>query len=388
MLTKKLYYEDSHLKTFSATVLACKPGKHGYDVVLDQTAFYPEGGGQPGDRGTLGGVTVTDTHEQSGQVIHYCDGPLAVGSTVQGTIDWPWRFDLMQHHSGEHILSGLIHARFGYDNVGFHMGRDVITIDLSGPIADDELPRLEGAVNEIIWQDLPVRCFWPDEKTLQSLPYRSKKALSGAVRLVEFPGADLCACCGTHVRRTGEIGLLKILSCVKFHEGVRMELVFGHRAMAYLTGVWEQNRQVSALLSAKPMETAQAVQKLSRDYNDAKYRLTREEDRRFATLAEAWRDAGDVLLFEPDCKPDALRRLADAIMQVCGGRAAVFSENDGGFSYAMGMIDGDLRPLTRELNTALHGRGGGKSGFTQGSVQAGRAEIEAFFRDHRSGKEG
>lgn len=388
MLTEKLYYEDSHLQTFTATVLSCQVGKHGYDVILDKTAFYPEGGGQPGDRGSLGGVPVTDTHEQAGQVIHYCAEPLPEGAVVEGTIDWDWRFDLMQHHSGEHILSGLIHERFGYDNVGFHMGRDVITIDLSGPISWQELCRLEARVNEIIWQDLPVRCFWPDAETLAALPYRSKKALTGAVRLVEFSGADLCACCGTHVKRTGEIGLLKILSCVKFHEGVRVELVAGRRAMAYLTGIWEQNRQVSALLSAKPMETAGAVEKLSRDCADAKYRLTQEENRRFAAMAEGWRGAGDVLLFEPDCKPDGLRRLADAVMQVCGGRATVFSQTETGFSYAMGWLDGDLRQLTKDMNTALHGRGGGKPGFTQGSVQASRQEIEAFFRDLGSGKEG
>lgn len=379
MQTEKLFYLDSHCRQFTATVLACRAGKHGYDVVLDRTAFYPEGGGQPGDRGTLGGVAVTDTHEVAGEIVHYCDGPLAVGQTVEGCIDWDYRFDLMQHHSGEHILSGLIHAAFGYDNVGFHMGRDVITIDLSGPLTEEDLRELERQTNEIIWQDREVRVFWPEAEELERLPYRSKKALTGAVRLVEFPGADLCACCGVHVKRTGEIGLVKILSCVKFHEGVRVELLAGRRAVAYLNGIFDQNRQVSGLLSAKPLETAAAARKLAQDAGDAKYRLGLAEDRLFAQQAQAFRDRGNVLVFEEGLRPDALRRLCDAVSRVCGGRAAVFSRTDGGYQYAMGWQDGDLRALTKALNAALSGRGGGKPNFTQGSVQAGREEIEAFF---------
>lgn len=380
MSTQRLYYQDSHLREFSARVLSCEPGKHGYDVILDRTAFYPEGGGQPGDRGTLGGVAVTDTHELAGEVVHYCDAPLEVGSEVTGLLDWDYRFDLMQHHSGEHILSGLIHARFGYDNVGFHMGRDVITIDLSGPITDGELRELEAATNEIIWQNRPVRCFWPEAEELAALPYRSKKALTGSVRLVEIPGVDLCACCGVHVESTGEIGLIKLLSAVKFHDGVRIELLCGRRAMAYLSGVWEQNRRVSGLLSAKPMETAHAAEKLWQDLGDAKYRLTQAQERLFALQAERFRGQGDVVLFEENLGADGVRRLCDAVLQICGGTAAVFSRIEGGYQYALGTLDGDLRPLTKALNAGCNGRGGGRPTFTQGSVAAKREEIEAFLR--------
>ena len=380
MATEKLYYLDSHMREFSAVVLSCEPGKHGWDVVLDRTAFYPEGGGQPGDRGVLGGAAVTDTHEKGGSIVHYCDKPLEVGAEVTGTIDWDWRFSLMQHHSGEHILSGLIHEAYGYNNVGFHMGKDAVTIDFSGMLDDAALAELERKTNEKIWEDLPVEILWPDAEELARLPYRSKKELTGEVRIVRFPGADLCACCGTHVKRTGEIGLLKILSCVKFHDGVRMEILVGRRAMEYLTGTFEQNKQISGLLSARPMETAAAAARLQQELNDTKYRMGQMEDKLFAQKAETFRDAGDVLLFEEGLKPDSLRRLADAVQKVCGGRAAVFSKTAEGYQYAIGQENGDLRAFTKDMNSKLNGRGGGKPFFVQGSVKASAEEIEAFFQ--------
>ena len=379
MATEKLYYLDSHMREFSAVVLSCEPGKHGWDVVLDRTAFYPEGGGQPGDRGVLGGAAVTDTHEKGGDIVHYCDKPLEVDTEVTGTIDWDWRFSLMQHHSGEHILSGLIHEAYGYNNVGFHMGKDAVTIDFSGMLDDAALAELERKTNEKIWEDLPVEILWPDAEELARLPYRSKKELTGEVRIVRFPGADLCACCGTHVKRTGEIGLLKILSCVKFHDGVRMEILVGRRAMEYLTGTFEQNKQISGLLSARPMETAAAAARLQQELNDTKYRMGQMEDKLFAQKAETLRDAGDVLLFEEGLKPDSLRRLADAVQKVCGGRAAVFSKTAEGYQYAIGQENGDLRAFTKELNSKLNGRGGGKPFFVQGSVKASAEEIQNFF---------
>lgn len=379
-MTQKLYDMDSHLKEFTAVVTGCTPGKHGYDVTLDRTAFYPEGGGQPGDQGTLNGFPVTDTHEKDGDVVHYCDGPLTVGQTVRGAIDWPWRFRLMQQHSGEHMVSGLVHAAYGYNNVGFHMGKDAVTIDFDGPLTEAQLAEIETQVNRKIWEDLPIETMLPAEDELKNYPYRSKKALTGQVRLVNIPGVDLCACCGTHVTRTGEIGLVKFLSVQKFHEGVRIELLCGEPALDYLRGIWAQNRQVSGLLSAKALETGAAAQRLQQELNEAKYRLARMEDRLFQTKARELEHAGDVLLFEEGLEPDALRRLADAIMQTCGGRCAVFSRAADGFRYAIAQQDGDLRSFTKEMNQALHGRGGGKPFFVQGSVQARQKEIEAFFK--------
>ena len=380
MSTEKLFYTDPHLKTFTAAVLSCVPGKHGWDVELDRTAFYPEGGGQPGDRGVLGGVTVTDTHETGGRILHYCDGPLEVGASVEGCIDWQWRFDLMQQHSGEHMVSGLVHSRFGYSNVGFHMGKDVVTIDFDGMLSAGQLAEIEDAVNGLVWQNLPVNILWPDAEGLKRLPYRSKKELSGDVRIVEFPGVDLCACCGVHVTHTGEIGLVKLLSVQKFHEGVRIEMLCGRKALEHLTKLAAQNRQISGLLSAKPYETAAAAERLQQELNDTKYRVGQLENEMFSQKAKGLTGAGDVLLFEDGLKPDGLRRLCDAVLHTCGGRCAVFSAAENGFQYAIGQDGGDLRAFVKELNTALNGRGGGKPGFAQGSVRAGREEIEKFFR--------
>lgn len=379
-MTEKLFYADSHLKNFTATVLSCEKGKHGYDVILDKTAFYPEGGGQPGDRGVIAGITVTDTHEVGGNVVHYCQTPVEVGAEVECAIDWTWRFRLMQQHSGEHMVSGFIHQAFGYSNVGFHMGKDSVTIDFDGPITEEQLAEIEKKTNAAIWENTPVEVLYPQGEELEKLPYRSKKELTGQVRIVNFPGVDLCACCGVHVKHTGEIGLVKFLSCVKFHEGVRIEMLAGDRALELLCGTWEQNRQISGLLSAKPLETAAAAARMQQELNDTKYRLTQMEDKLFKMQAERYKDAGDVLLFEEGLKPDALRRLTDAIMTACGGRCAVFSKTEQGFQYAIGHADGDLRQFTKDMNGRLNGRGGGKPNFVQGSVAADRAAIEVFFK--------
>lgn len=286
----------------------------------------------------------------------------------------------MQLHSGEHILSGVVHRRFGYENVGFHMGADFVTIDFSGMLTPEELSAVEAEANEWIWKNVPIEIAYPDAEALKTIPYRSKKELTGQVRIVTIPGADICACCGTHVSNTGEIGLIKIFSCVKFHDGVRLELLCGRRALAYLSEIAEQNRRVSGLLSAKPLETAAAVQRLLDAEAAQKQRAAGLEEAVFAQKAQALMGKGNVLLFEPAMSPDSLRRLTDLVMSACGGRAAIFAGSDAeGYKYAVGEQNGDLRQLVKDLNAQLHGRGGGKPFFVQGSVQTGRAEIEAFF---------
>ena len=380
MDTEKLYEQDAYLREFSARVLSCAPAGDVWEVVLDRTAFYPEGGGQPGDSGTLGGVAVLDTRLRDGAVVHVCAAPLAPGAALSGEIDWDRRFDRMQQHSGEHIVSGLICARFGCDNVGFHLGAETVVIDFNRPMDWAALTEIEEAANGVIWENRPFQVSWPAPAALEALAYRSKKALSGPVRIVECPGADCCACCGTHVRSAGELGLIKLLSLKPFRDGVRIEMVAGCRAYAYISTVVEQNSQISAMLSAKVGETADAVQRVQETLSAAKYRAVGLENRLFQLRAEALADRGDVLLFEDDLEPDALRRCCDAVASRCGGRCAVFSGADGaGYRYAMAWRDGDLRPLTGEMHLALGGRGGGKPALVQGSVTADRAGIEAFF---------
>jgi len=378
-MTEKLYYNDPFLKEFTATVLSCEQDKGGWKVTLDRTAFYPEGGGQPTDFGTLGGAAVTDVREKEGIILHTCDKALAVGDTVTGVIDWARRFDHMQQHSGEHIVSGIICARYGCDNVGFHLGKDIVTIDFNHDISPDDLPAIEAQANAFIWSDTPIDIRFLEGEALKQAEYRSKKFIPGQVRLVAFPGADCCACCGTHVLRSGQVGLIKLLSCQKFREGVRMELLCGKRAFDYLSGTWEQNLAVSRALSAKPLQTAAAVERLQGELESVKLRAATLETADFARKAAEHAGEGDIVLFEGPMSADSVRRLCDAVLETCGGRCAVFAGEDGSFKYAVGIREGDVRPLVKELNTALCGRGGGKPNFAQGSVAASQADIKVFF---------
>lgn len=378
--TRRLYYEDAYLKEFTATVLECREEKNGYGILLDQSAFYPEGGGQPSDRGMIDGTEVVDVKEKCGELIHFTKKPVEKGRKITGSIDWKRRFDLMQQHSGEHMVSGLIHEKYGYDNVGFHMGSDIVTIDFNGPLTMEELLAMEEKVNQKIWENAKVEIWYPSAQELQSLPYRSKKELTGKIRIVRFPGADLCACCGTHVKQTGEIGVIKILSCEKFREGVRVEMVSGRRVLEHLNMLQEQNHQISVLLSAKPACTANAVSRLYEENFSLKGRLMQMEEKYFREEADKWSGKGDVLLVCSEMEADSVRRLADAVMHTCGGRCAVFAGDDkNGYKYAMGQENGDLRNLTKEMNQTLQGRGGGKPFFVQGSVKSTEAEIRTFF---------
>ena len=380
--TRRLYYEDVYCKEFDAVVLECREAKKGYHVLLDESAFYPEGGGQPSDQGALGEVKVTEVHEKDGELLHYTDKPLEPGTKVHGKIDWDHRFDLMQQHSGEHMVSGLVHEAYGYDNVGFHMGSDVITVDFNGMLNETQMAEIEEKVNRMIWEDSEVEITYPSSEQLKELPYRSKKELTGKVRIVRFPGVDLCACCGTHVTHTGEIGMVKLLSVVKFREGVRMEMISGKRVLDYLNLVNAQNHQVSVLLSAKADKTASAVSRLLDENFRLKGSVARMEEKIFAREAEMCEGKERVLLFQEGLEADSVRRLTDMIMQKCQGRCAVFSKNpDGTFKYAIGEKQGDLRQFTKEMNSALNGRGGGKPFFVQGSVQASETDIREYFEN-------
>lgn len=378
--TSRLYYEDVYKKEFTAKVLECREGKNGYRIILDASAFYPEGGGQPCDTGYLDDVKVVEVHEKDGELLHYTEKALEVGKIVHGVIDWERRFDLMQQHSGEHMVSGLIHEAYGYDNVGFHMGSDVITIDFNGMLDIVQMQEIEVLVNKKIWENSRVEITYPSAEELKELPYRSKKELTGKVRIVRFPGADLCACCGTHVAYTGEIGMVKLLSVVKFRDGVRMEMICGKRVLQYLNMVDKQNHEISVKLSAKTAETAKAVERLWEENFQMKGRMLRLEEEMFVREAEKWQNAGNVLLFQEGLESDSVRKLADTVMQCCGGRCAVFSKNtDGSYKYAIGEKEGDLRAFTKEMNDALKGRGGGKPFFVQGALQAKEEEIREFF---------
>ncbi len=384
-MTERLFYKDAYIKEFTANVVSCKEAKNKYEVVLDKTAFYPEGGGQPCDLGTLNDcIRVVDVQEQGEEVIHFTDNPVQVGDTVKGKIDWERRFDLMQQHSGEHIVSGFINAKYGYNNVGFHMGSEMITIDLDGELNSDALAEIEGLVNTYIWNDYHVEELHPTEQELKELDYRSKKELTGDVRIIRFPKGDTCACCGTHVNRTGEIGLVKLISCQKFHEGVRIEMLCGKRAMAYINSVNNENYKISTMLSAKVRETSKAVDRLLNENQSLKFKLSEIENKMLQDIAENYVDMDFVLINKEGLTPDSVRKLTARLIEQNKCICAVFSGNDDeGYKYAVGQKDGDLKELIKNMNTALNGRGGGKPFFAQGSVACKWQDIESFFENNR-----
>lgn len=383
MEIRRLYYEEPHLYQFTAKVLSCQEKAQLWEIILDATAFYPEGGGQAADTGVLGGVRVLDTRERGSGVVHLCDGPLPVGQSVSGLVDDGPRFQRMQQHTGEHIVSGLLHKRYGCHNVGFHMGAEVMTVDFDCIIPPQTLTELEEEANRIVWNNLPIRCYYPSPQELETLPYRTKRALPWPVRIVEIPGVDLCACCGVHVERTGEIGLIKLLSAVPFRGGTRMEMACGAQALALLNMTYSQNKLVSQAFSAPIQETGAAAQRINGQLAELNYKIVGLQRRIFSFLAAGCAGQGDALVFEPGLGGGELRELADSLAQSCGGIAAVFSGSDEqGYAFCIAAREGDLRPLCRRLTSELQGRGGGKPNFQQGRVCALRQSIEKFFAEN------
>ena len=377
-MTEKLYYLDSHLFTFDAVVLGCRAEKTGYSVVLDRTAFFPEGGGQLADTGTLGGVRVTDVHERDGEIRHYTDAPLEVGESVRGEIDREQRLRRMQNHSGEHILSGLVHNAYGYDNVGFHMGAECMIIDFSGELAWEQLMELETRANEVVRQNLPLRIWFPDGAELRTLDYRSKLELTENVRIVEIPGVDRCACCAPHVERTGEVGMVKILDSQRHRGGQRVSVICGLDALEDYRARQESVTEISRALSAKRGEVTQAVQRVLSEQQSMKERCDALSLAliQYMADAEGERD-GNIVLFSDVLGEIAQRELVNLLMPKAGGFAAVFVGSDSdGWRYIIGSLHCDLRAGARAINAAIDGRGGGKPQMIQGSAAAAGHEIE------------
>ena len=381
---KKLYYDSPYIREFQGTVVSCEKGKKGFEVILDQTAFYPEGGGQPTDTGVLGGVKVLEVHEKQGIVTHYLEAPLTVGETVTGVIDWEKRFIHMQEHSGEHLVSGLIHERFGYDNVGFHMGSEEVTIDFNGLIEWDELMEIEKKANDIIWDNREIYADFPEKEELDALDYRSKKELTGDVRIVKIPGGDICACCGTHVKHTGEIGLVKFLSMIHYKGGVRISLLCGKRAMADYEKKRGAEQKISVLLSAKPTEIAAAVEKMKAENSrlqDKLYECYKGMVENRVNALECSEDS--LFVIEKDFSALHLRMMVNRILEEKKGKTvlALSGNKESGFIYIMGSQEEDMRVLSKELNQKLSGRGGGSVQMTQGSFFAEEAQIDEVLSE-------
>ena len=377
-MTEKLYYKDSHRFAFDAVVIDCREEKKGYSVVLDRTAFFPEGGGQLADTGTLGNVRVTDVHEKGGEIRHYTDAPLAIGETVHGELDAEQRLRRMQNHSGEHILSGLIHNAYGYDNVGFHMGAECMIIDFSGELSWEQLMELETKANEVVRRNLPLHIWFPNEAELSALEYRSKLELTENVRIVEIPGVDRCACCAPHVERTGEVGVVKILDSQRHRGGQRVSVICGLDALEDYRARQESVTDISRALSAKRGEVTQAVQRVLTEQQSMKERCDALSLAliQYMADAEGERD-GNIVLFSDVLGEIAQRELVNLLMPKAGGFAAVFTGSDrDGWRYVIGSLHCDLRAGARAINAAIDGRGGGTPQMIQGSARAVREKIE------------
>lgn len=375
-----LFYRDPYLLEWRATVLACTEGPKGFEVILDQTIFYPEGGGQPADHGKIDDATLTDTRRIDGKIVHFCDKALEVGKEVVMELDWDRRYDHMQNHSGEHLLSGLVHKEFGYDNVGFHMSDDVITCDFNGELSDEDLERLETKANNDIRDNNYVLEAFPSPEELAELNYRSKKELKGAVRIIEIPGVDCCACCGLHVNQLVEIGMIKILSSQRHRGGTRVEFVCGPRALHDYRKKIREARRVSALLSAKVDEIGNAVEKLLAD-SEAKNARIAALTRELLTLkADAVTPSDQPLvLFESDMAPLELRNFAALLKEKEKAPVvAVLSATDKEtYSYVIAGPADIMRDASKALNKKLCGRGGGANGIVQGSFKADADAIRA-----------
>ena len=382
-MTEKLFYEDSHRTECVGKVLACEEKKDHYEIVLDQTVFFPEGGGQYADTGVLGEAKVLDVHEKQGVIYHWCDRPVEVGSTVVGRIQWEERFEKMQQHSGEHIVSGLVHEKFGYNNVGFHLGGDYCTMDFDGPITKDELKEIERLANEAVYQNLKIEVSYPSKEELKNMEYRSKIEIDGQVRIVTIPEYDVCACCAPHVKDTGEIGMIKLVNMINYKGGERITMLCGRRALRDYDAKDENVKEISALLCAKELETAEAVRHLKQEQESLKGAYSSQKQKLLTYRAQEIPvdEGGKIAVFACDLTGNEPRELMNLLLdkgaKICGVFAGT---DDEGYRYVIGSRSEDVRPIGKVMNEAFEGRGGGKPVMVQGTLCGKKEEMEKVWK--------
>ncbi|MBQ1370925.1 MAG: alanyl-tRNA editing protein [Clostridia bacterium] len=419
LVTEKLYDADAYCRAFTATVISCEEAEDReglYAVVLNRSAFFPEGGGQYADTGTLqefkkdcetplsGAVKVVDVQvSDDGIITHYCDGAVTPWAQVTGVLDWEQRFERMQNHTGEHLVSGTVHRLYGLDNIGFHLGDRDVTCDFNGELSDEQLREVERVVNRAVWENVEVYAEYPDPATLPDLDYRSKLELTEDVRLVTIPGYDVCACCAPHVARTGEIGLIKIVNSEKAHGGTRVHMICGPWALADYDIKQTNIMRIVDLTSTPQEETADAVEALQAQNGHLTHELSvaqvQQADIALSFLKEqgSAETSGNRVVFLPSLETDAIRALANGGRDLCDGVfvALTAGEKDLGpdgqpqsYRYIATSKSLPLSRLAKEFNASLNGRGGGRDEMVQGSFGAPLEDIVAFFRDHRWKAEG
>lgn len=383
---KKLFYTDTHILDFTADILECIPDEKGRGLwlVLDQTAFFPEEGGQAADKGTIDNLAVLDVQIKKDVIYHLVSqSAFTPGQTITGHVDWAQRFDFMQQHSGEHIISGLLHSHFGFTNVGFHLGSTEVTMDFDQPISPEMLREIEREANEIVWKNLPVYATFPAKEELEKLEYRSKIAIDGDVRIVEIPGVDVCACCAPHVERTGEIGMIKITNVQSHRGGVRINILCGGRALADYTAKQDVSSAISALLSSKPEKLAENVQRVMDETlvwkNKANALAQQLLQLQLAALPAPSDQPSPLLFIELD-NPVAVRNAVNDLCEKYPGFCAIFTGNDEtGYQFIVGSAAKDCRALAAEMRNKLGAKCGGSAPMIQGSVKSSRLKLEVFF---------
>ena len=382
-MTIKLYYEDASQSSFTSEVLSCiyDEKKKLYAAELEKTCFFPEGGGQYADPGTLDDIPVEDVREKNGIILHYLKKPLEIGKTVSGQIDFEERFSRMQQHSGEHIVSGIAHSRFGCDNVGFHLGNDKTTLDFNVPLTAEDIKFLELEANRVVAADLPVEVLYPTAEELSEIDYRSKIEIEGQIRIVRIPGVDTCACCAPHVSRTGMIGVIKLTDFINYKGGTRITLMAGFRALEDYRRKEDIVRSLSRSLSSKPEDVIASVDRLKQEAASWKEKLVRAQnsslDKKLKSISGTEKL---VTVFEEDLENASALRFADNCMHLISGVCAVFVGSDeSGYRYTLSSEHTDLRVFSKEFNSMLSGRGGGKPQLIQGTVNSKEQEIRAFL---------
>lgn len=382
-MTTKLFYEDSFMNIFTATVLSCEEAGKGYKVVLDRTSFFPEGGGQFGDTGWLGGVRVTDTHEKNGVIYHETEAPLEVGAAVEGKLDFEERFSRMQQHTGEHMVSGIVHRLYGYDNVGFHLGNELTTLDFNGELTPEQVQEVELLANRAVFANIPVEVLYPTKEELSAMEYRSKIEIEGQVRIVSIPGVDMCACCAPHMRTTGEVGLIKLLACDRHRGGCRVTMVSGMRALMDYRVKQQSVTEISVALSAKPEKIGEAVLHMKEQQIRMRTQLNQIQSVYLKEKLDAIQAEDKyICIFEEEMDNVAVRNFVNDAMERCSGICAAFvGTDDGGYRYILGSRTGDMRAAAKALNEKFGGKGGGKPEMVQGSLVGAKAEIQAALED-------
>ena len=369
---------------FTAFVQSCQKEKDYYKVVLTRTAFFPEGGGQYADTGTLDNVRVFDVQEEEGKIYHKTKQPLVEGTEVHGQIDWEMRFMKMQQHTGEHIVSGLIHKKFGYNNVGFHLGSEDCTMDFNGDISKEELRQIEWKANEAVAKNITVEIAYPSKDELRKISYRSKIEIEGQVRIVTIPGYDVCACCAPHVHKTGEIGMIRLTNVQRYKGGVRVTMLCGFRALSDYREKEAQVRNISSLLCAKESEVSNAVERLKEEQALLKQKLsdTQKQLLSFRAKEAAKADDAVIILYETDLEGEDLRILMNLILAEGKDICAVFQQTDfNTYRYVIGSKSLDIRFVASGFKEKFNGRGGGKPEMIQGSITGSKEEITMWLRE-------